>query len=189
MVDAYSMCPEVFRIRSTTTTATLEILQETFARYPRTLVTDNSSQFVSSTFKQFCESNGVCHIITAPHHPQSNGQADRFVDALKRDLNKLVKGESRETFQHLQIMLSTYRSTPNQNAPEGKTPAELFLKRPVRTTLDLAKPQIPSPTEMSTKQRHDDSFIQPPATINSQSPDCSVQNRRLLSWLMHYDLS
>ncbi|XP_055542871.1 uncharacterized protein LOC129728452 [Wyeomyia smithii] len=46
-------CPEVFRTRNTTTTATLEILEETFARRgnPRTLV-------------------------SAPYHPQLNGQAE-----------------------------------------------------------------------------------------------------------------
>ncbi|XP_055542887.1 uncharacterized protein K02A2.6-like [Wyeomyia smithii] len=154
IVDAYSKWPEVFRTRSTTTTATLEILEETFARYgnPRTLVSDNGSQFISSTFKQFCEANGICHLTIAPYHPQSNGQAERFVDTLKRGLKKLVKGENTATFQHLQIFLSTYRSTPSRNLPEGKSPADLFLGRSIRTTLDLVKPQIPSPTEVNTKQ-------------------------------------
>lgn len=154
IVDAYSKWPEVFRTRSTTTTATLEILQETFARYgnPRTLVSDNGSQFVSAAFNNFCEANGICHLKIAPYHPQSNGQAERFVDTLKRGLKKLAKGENMATFQDLQTLLTTYRSIPNQNAPDGKTPADLFLGRPIRTTLDLVKPHTPSPTEVNSKQ-------------------------------------
>ncbi|XP_062710183.1 uncharacterized protein K02A2.6-like [Aedes albopictus] len=39
MVDAHSKWPEIFRTRGTTTTATLELLQETFARYGNFSVT------------------------------------------------------------------------------------------------------------------------------------------------------
>lgn len=54
VIDAFSKWPEIFRTRSTTTSATLDILQEIFARFgnPRTLVSDNGTQFVSARFKQ-----------------------------------------------------------------------------------------------------------------------------------------
>lgn len=154
VVDAYSKWPEIFRTRSTTTTATLELLQETFARYgnPHTLVSDNGTQFVSASFKLFCDGNGIQHLTTAPYHPQSNGQAERFVDTLKRGLKKLAEGEKTVTFQHLQTFLSVYRSTPNRNAPDGKSPAHLFLGREMRTSLDLLKPSSPRPTLVNEKQ-------------------------------------
>ncbi|XP_055622834.1 uncharacterized protein K02A2.6-like [Toxorhynchites rutilus septentrionalis] len=153
VVDAYSKWPEIFRTRTTTTTVTLEILQETIARYgnPHSLVSDNGTQFVSSRFKQFCKENGIQHLTTAPYHPQSNGQAERFVDTLKRGLKKLVEGEKAVMFQDLQTFLSVYRSTPNRSI-DGKTPADLFLGRPLRTTLDLLKPCPPSPTLVNEKQ-------------------------------------
>ncbi|XP_055616575.1 uncharacterized protein K02A2.6-like [Toxorhynchites rutilus septentrionalis] len=55
VIDAYSKWPEIYRTRSTSTTKTLEMLDEIFARYgnPKTLVSDNGSQFVSARFKQF----------------------------------------------------------------------------------------------------------------------------------------
>ncbi|XP_055622890.1 uncharacterized protein K02A2.6-like [Toxorhynchites rutilus septentrionalis] len=66
-------------------------------------------------------------------------------------LKKLVEGEKAVMFQDLQTFLSVYRSTPNRRI-DGKTPAHLFLGRPLRTTLDLLKPCPPSPTLVNEKQ-------------------------------------
>ncbi|XP_041786462.1 uncharacterized protein K02A2.6-like [Anopheles merus] len=122
IVDAYSKWPEIFRTRSITTTTTLDLLRETFSRYgnPDTLVSDNGTQFTSGQFQQFCSENGINHIRTAPYHPQSNGQAERFVDSLKRGLKK--------------------------------SPAEAFLKRTMRTTLDLLRKPSPPTAAINHKQ-------------------------------------
>ena len=82
IVDAYSKWLEVFQ---TTTSNTIECLRETFARFgvPEELVSDNGTQFTSAVFKKFCLKIGIKHLTTAPYHPQSNGQAERFVDTLK----------------------------------------------------------------------------------------------------------
>lgn len=56
------------------------------------IVTDNGSQFVSAEFRTFCEELGVVLFRTAPYHTQSNGQAERFVDTLKRSLKKIIGG-------------------------------------------------------------------------------------------------
>lgn len=156
VIDAFSKWPEIFRTRSTTTSATLEMLQEIFARFgnPGTLVSDNGTQFVSARFKQFCDENGITHLTIAPYHPQSNGQAERFVDTLKRGLKKLREGGNPATFQHLQTFLSVYRSTPNRSAPDGKSPAELLLGRPIKTTLDLLKPRESTTTAVNSKQNN-----------------------------------
>ncbi|XP_062709570.1 uncharacterized protein K02A2.6-like [Aedes albopictus] len=155
IVDAYSKWPEIFRTRSITTTATLDLLRETFSRFgnPDTLVSDNGTQFTSVQFQQYCRENGITHLRTAPYHPQSNGQAERFVDSLKRGLKKLSKGEGSPTLEHLQTFLSVYRSTPNRNTPQSTSPAEAFLGRPVRTTLDLLKKPAPeAPGAKNLKQ-------------------------------------
>lgn len=73
VVDGYSDWPEIFRTRGTTTTATMEILQETFASYGKmhNLVSDNGTQFVSNRFKQLCKENGIHHLTTAPYHDRT----------------------------------------------------------------------------------------------------------------------
>ncbi|PIO69141.1 integrase core domain protein [Teladorsagia circumcincta] len=94
VVDAFSRWPENFNTNSTTTDATIALLQKTFARYgfPRTLVSDNGTHFASDEFRRFCTNHGIHHIFFPPYHPQSNGQTERFADTFKRALSKL-KGE------------------------------------------------------------------------------------------------
>ncbi|PIO60549.1 integrase core domain protein [Teladorsagia circumcincta] len=94
LVDAYSKWPEIVQMSSISSTATIQVMKIIFAKFgnPTTLVTDNGTQFTSSQFALFCRSRGINHIRTPPFHPQSNGQAERFVDTFKRGLAKL-KGE------------------------------------------------------------------------------------------------
>lgn len=140
-VDSFSKWPEIFATRSTTSAATIRFLFEMFARFgiPETIITDNGSQFCSGEFKEMCDKLGIIHIRTAPYHPQSNGQAERFVDTLKRSLKKLVEGEGMPSAEALQTFLQVYRSTPSA-VLNGKSPAEEMLGRPMRTTLDLLRP-------------------------------------------------
>ncbi|KHN83739.1 Uncharacterized protein K02A2.6, partial [Toxocara canis] len=150
-VDAYSKYPEIFRMASTTLLATTRTLRRLSAHYglPETLVTDNRTQFSSYDLQQFCTSNRICHIFSPFYHPQSNGQEERFVDTFKRTMHKLKREgtvpEIMDTF------LGTYRTTPNASLPEHRTPAELFLRRSPRTSLDLLKPPPAQPLERDSK--------------------------------------
>ncbi|XP_041787934.1 uncharacterized protein K02A2.6-like [Anopheles merus] len=90
-VDAFTKWPEIAETASITSHSTIILLRGIFARFgpPVTLVSDNGTQFTSEVFKEFCDANGIEHITTAPFHPQSNGQAERFVDTFKRALKKI----------------------------------------------------------------------------------------------------
>ncbi|CAR98767.1 Protein CBG27228 [Caenorhabditis briggsae] len=103
-----------------------------------TLVTDNGTQFTSSQFQSFCKDRGISHLRSPPFHPQSNGQAERFVDTLKRGLGKLKGEENTDTA--LYVFLQNYRSTPCSSSPDGSTPAENFIGRKIRTFLDQLLP-------------------------------------------------
>uniref|UniRef100_A0A5S6QPP6 Integrase catalytic domain-containing protein n=1 Tax=Trichuris muris TaxID=70415 RepID=A0A5S6QPP6_TRIMR len=122
-----------------TTAATLENLRKLFAQFglPEVIVSDNGAKFTSAEFTDFCAKNGIEHIRTPPYHPQSNGQAERFVDTFKRSLIKMKAEEGVKGA--LQTFLFHYRSTPC-SAIEKKSPAELFLGRRLRLTLDLIRP-------------------------------------------------
>lgn len=140
IVDAFSKWPEICIQSSTTSAATIASLRELFARFgaPDVLVSDNGTQFASKEFEEFCKINGINHIRSPPFHPQSNGQAERFVDTFKRALLKL-KGEE-VTSSALQTFLQCYRTTPNLSLPENATPAERMFGRKIRIPLDLLRP-------------------------------------------------
>ncbi|XP_061504929.1 uncharacterized protein K02A2.6-like [Anopheles gambiae] len=141
IVDAYSKWPEVIKTSSTTASATIAILRGIFARFgiPVTLVSDNGTQFTSGIFADFCTSNGIQHLRTAPFHPQSNGQAERFVDTFKRAMKKICSDDT-SLPEAIDLFLQTYRSTPNPAIDENKSPAEVMLGRQMRTCFDLLRP-------------------------------------------------
>ncbi|XP_041775900.1 uncharacterized protein K02A2.6-like [Anopheles merus] len=141
VVDTFTKWPEVIRTRSTTAAATIAILRTIFARfgYPETVVSDNGPQFVSAKFSEYCSSRGIQHVTTAPFHPQSNGQAECFVDTFKRSMRKIQEGGITQD-EALDVFLASYRSTPNAILPDMQSPAEAMLGRKMRTALELLKP-------------------------------------------------
>ncbi|XP_055714390.1 uncharacterized protein K02A2.6-like [Phlebotomus papatasi] len=151
VVDSYSKWPEIFKTSSTTTSLTIAKLTEIFARHgiPETLVSDNGTQFTNSEFQKFCEVNGIAHIRTSPYSPASNGQCERLVGTLKHALEKQSSSGSIES--SLQRFLATYRVTPNDSAPEGKSPAELMYGRKTRTIFDLLRHRPEEPVRRNEK--------------------------------------
>ncbi|XGW17344.1 hypothetical protein V3C99_002166, partial [Haemonchus contortus] len=96
VVDAYSKWPEAIKMSTATGKATIRQLSRLFAQfgYPETLVSDNGSHFTSTEFTEFCKANGIAHLRSPPYYPQSNGQAEIFVDTFKRALEKLKNSET-----------------------------------------------------------------------------------------------
>ncbi|CAB0012072.1 unnamed protein product, partial [Nesidiocoris tenuis] len=136
IVDAYSKWLEILPMSSTTTQSTIEVLQSLFARYglPQTIVSDNGPQFKSPEFGVFMQQNGINHRFTAPYHPNSNGQAERYVRTFKES----VKSDgSRSLSERLAKFLVSYRRAPN--TATGRSPLEMFLHRQIRSRIDLLK--------------------------------------------------
>lgn len=81
IIDAHSKWLEIFQMQSTTSTATIQCLRDTFARYglPERIVSDNAPNFVSAEFSHFLKQNGIKHTTSVSYHPASNGLAERAV--------------------------------------------------------------------------------------------------------------
>ena len=90
IVDAYSKWIDVHVMQTSTSTATVERLRETFSTHglPEIIVSDNGSNFTSKEFETFLKLNGIKHITTAPYHPASNGLAERAVQTVKEGIKK-----------------------------------------------------------------------------------------------------
>ena len=142
IVDAHSKWPEVEIMSSTTSTQTIDRLRTIFARYgvPAQVVTDNGPQFTSAEFQRFLKTNGIKHITTAPFHPATNGQAERFVQSFKHAM-KCEKQSTSQLQTNMAKFLLAYRNTAHSTT--GEPPSVLFLGRPLRTRLDLVKPDLP----------------------------------------------
>ena len=146
MIDAHSKWPEIFPMNSTKADSTIAVMRRLFSSYgyPEEVVSDNGPQFTSQQFADFLRLNGVRHTRSAPYHPATNGAAERMVQVLKKGL----KQSNINVDHQLANLLLAYRSTPHSTT--GVSPAELFLKRQLRTRLAMVKPD--KGTDMKLKQ-------------------------------------
>ncbi|XP_047987904.1 uncharacterized protein K02A2.6-like [Leguminivora glycinivorella] len=133
VVDAFSKWIEVIPTKTTTSSYCIKELDQIFDTFgvPYTLVSDNGRQFISQEFQNFMRDNGIVHKTIAPYHPATNGQAERYVQIIKRALHKL-EGESGAITDKIRRVKSTLRSTP---ASSGYSPYLLMFGREVRTRL------------------------------------------------------
>ncbi|XP_055355332.1 uncharacterized protein K02A2.6-like [Paramacrobiotus metropolitanus] len=148
VVDAMSKWPEVISMKHATTETVIDALLTMFSRYGAfaEAVSDNGTQFTSQQFADFCNQFGIKHIRTPPGHPQSNGQAEGYVQTVKEGIAKLME-DGKTLPVALRQFLWRYRSVPH--ATTGKSPAELFMGRKMRSTLDLLIPVM-----MTTAERN-----------------------------------
>ncbi|XP_055348569.1 uncharacterized protein LOC129595549 [Paramacrobiotus metropolitanus] len=153
------MWPEVIKMRRTQSGDVIAVLEHLCGRYgyPKQLVTDNGPQFTSAEFADYCKENGIAHLRTAPGHPQSNGQAERYVGAFKDAMTKMLADNRANIDDALRKYLFRYRTTPQ--ATTGSSPDELFLKRRMRTALDLVHPDA-NETRQANMDRHKRNFDQ-----------------------------
>lgn len=140
VVDSFTKWPEVFKCKHLTLTSTIDALRLLFSRFgvPKTIVSDNGTQFTSKEFEEFCKALSIEHLTTAIYHPRSNGLAERFVDTFKRALRKNQGMDTDE--KSLENFLSVYRITPNPNTNAGLSPAELMFARKIRSVFDRILP-------------------------------------------------
>eukprot|EP00079_Xenopus_tropicalis_P035744 XP_017949515.1 PREDICTED: uncharacterized protein K02A2.6-like [Xenopus tropicalis] len=141
IVDAHSKWPEVFGMKSTSTSYTIDILRTLFARtgIPEQIVSDNGPQFISEEFQLFMKRNGIKHTTSNPYHPATNGLAERFVQTMKQSLRSMINDSG--SLQHkLARFLLSYRNAIH--ATTSCTPAMLFMGRNLRSRLDLLKPDL-----------------------------------------------
>ena len=141
ITDAYSKYPCIHPTSSTSTRATLDLLEEDFAHfgYPHTLVSDNATTFISEEFQSWCKERGITHLTGAPYHPATNGAAERLVQTFKQALRKSSLPPKRA----LQEFLMQYRRTPTSC---GFSPSELLMSRQIRTRIDTL---LPSPAHIA----------------------------------------
>ncbi|CAC5398870.1 unnamed protein product [Mytilus coruscus] len=132
IVDYYSKWPEVMKLDNETSRNTIDYLKGLMSRfgYIDELVSDNGPQFSSLEFKRFATEYGFKHTTSSPHFAQSNGQAERSVQTIKKLIMK-----SKDPHR----ALLDYRNTP---LDIDLSPAQLFLNRRLKTSLPTSLPLL-----------------------------------------------
>ncbi|XP_024028364.1 uncharacterized protein LOC112093682 [Morus notabilis] len=87
---------------------------------PHSIVSDNGKQFDNASTRRFCDSLGIRKDLSAPIHPQSNGQVEAVNKILKYTLKKRLDDLKGKWAEELPKVLWAYRTTSRTTT--GETP-------------------------------------------------------------------
>ena len=108
-------------------------LRKIFSRegVPTVLVTDNGSHFTAKEFDEWLTGTGCKHLYTAPRHPRSNGQAEKFVRTLKSAIASSGCKTFGELDKYVDNFLLQYRNAVHATTKE--CPSKLSKGRILRS--------------------------------------------------------
>ena len=132
IVDYFSKYPEMIALANKTASAIVLQCKNVFARHgiPTEIVSDNMP-FNSHEFLTFTKEWGILLTTSSPTYSQSNGQAERFVQTLKRMLQKAT-----DLGKDPYLALLEYRNTPVTGMKYS--PAQILFSRRLRTKIPVA---------------------------------------------------
>ncbi|KAJ1152334.1 hypothetical protein NDU88_005109 [Pleurodeles waltl] len=139
VVDLATRYPEAIPLRTTTAPAVAKALLGIFSRvgFPKEVVADRGSNFMSAYLKAMWKECGVTYKFTIPYHPQNNGLVERFNKNLKGIIMGLPEKLRRRWDVLLPCLLFAYRKVPQKGV--GFSPFELLFGHPIRGPIALAK--------------------------------------------------
>ena len=108
LVDYTFKFPVMWILTSMTGEAVASHFKKIMSEYtwPCTIMSDNGLCYASKEFCELMQQKGVNHILVSPHHPQSNGMAEKYVGIMKQLFLK-----AREEGKDPADALHAYRST------------------------------------------------------------------------------
>jgi hypothetical protein len=80
---------------------------------PKTITTDQGTQFTSSEFRKFAESMGIKLFNSSPYYAQANGQAEASNKIMINIIQKKIDQKPRRWHSVLNEALWAYRMTPH----------------------------------------------------------------------------
>ena len=101
-----------------------------FSKYgiAKVVISDNGPEFTANTFQSFSKQWDFKRTTSSPHYAKSNGQIERTIQTIKKNIKKALKSND-----DCYLALLAVCTSPD---PENKTPpATLFYNRTIRTLL------------------------------------------------------
>ena len=129
--DLYSRYPVVSYSRSTAFSCLKPILESWFSTFGTVneLKSDRGPPFNGHEFKTYAHERGFIHKPVKPRHPRGNGEAEKFMQNLKK-MERIAKQEGKKYRTLIEGMLNVYRATPHPAT--GRSPYELMFGRKMR---------------------------------------------------------
>jgi len=117
------------------------LYEEVICRHgaPKTLLSDQGTEFLNILVTQICERFNIKHRTTTPYHPQTNGLTERFNRTLISLLGKLTQQHKNTPWDELlSSAIFSYRTTPHSTT--GYTPFFLMHGREAILPLEFTIP-------------------------------------------------
>ena len=138
-VDYATKYPVAVALKNQEAETVAEALMGIFADmgFPKEILTDQGSNFMSELMKELCRLLKVSKLVSSPYHPQTNGLVEKFNGTLKKMLKAYAVKEPSKWDKHLPYVLFAYREVPNETT--GFSPFEMLFARQVRGPLSIMK--------------------------------------------------
>jgi len=129
--DSFTKWAEAFPMPDQTASTCASILLEVISRFgcPLDLHSDQGRNFESTLFGELCRILQIRKTRTSSHHPQGNGQCERFNRTLLAMIRSSIS-QQEDWDHHLSLLTAAYRATPHEAT--GLTPNMMMFGREVR---------------------------------------------------------
>ena len=82
------------------------------------LKSDRGPPFNGHEFRRYAHERGFIHKHVKPRHPRGNGEAEKFMQNLKK-MERIAKQEGKKHRTLIEEMLNAYRATPHPATGKG----------------------------------------------------------------------
>lgn len=107
---------------------------------PRSIVSDNGTQFASKAVEDFCRGLNIQQIFSSVEHPQTNGQAEAANKVVLMGLRKRLDTAKGRWVEQLPQVLWSYHTTPHSTT--GETPFKLVYGTDAVIPVEIGEPII-----------------------------------------------
>lgn len=107
---------------------------------PKRIISDRGAAFTSAVFEDYCNEEGIEHVLITTGIPRANGQVERVNCTLIPLVTKLSAPKPGEWFKYLEIAQKFLNATPSRST--GNTPFQLMFGTHVKLREDFQVRQL-----------------------------------------------
>ena len=136
--------PEAITLRNIKTKTIVKALVKffTFVGLPKSVQSDQGSNFMSGVFQQVMHELGIKQYRSSAYHPESQGALERFHQTLKNMIRSYCFDTKKDWDEGIHLILFAVRESVQESL--GVSPFELVFGHTVRGPLKLLKEKLSS---------------------------------------------